>query len=262
MEFWLTEQARLYVLVILCALLWTLESVVPLYRHGRGRLPHAFPNVVLALLLALTNLALSAGTARLADFADRHGIGLFRLLEFSPLMMLIFGVAALDFFGYWAHRLLHQSWLGWQFHRVHHSEAAVDVTTAFRQHPGETVWRMAWQLAGVVIFGLPLWVVVIYLTLSGLNAQLEHANIKLSDRVDLLLRSFFVTPNMHKAHHSRIQKETDTNYSNIFSFWDRLCGTYTPRVNFVELRYGLDGFDDARKQSLRGLLTMPFVKFE
>ena len=61
-------------------------------------------------------------------------------LNFGPLMMLAFGVAALDFFGYWAHRLLHQSWLGWQFHRVHHSEAAVDVTTAFRRHPGETVW--------------------------------------------------------------------------------------------------------------------------
>ena len=66
---------------------------------------------------------------------------------------------------------------------------------------------------------------------------------------------------MHKAHHSRRQKETDTNYSNIFSFWDRLCGTYTARVDFRELRYGLDGFDDAGRQSLRGLLRMPFLRF-
>jgi sterol desaturase/sphingolipid hydroxylase (fatty acid hydroxylase superfamily) len=262
MQFLLSEQARLYTLIVLCALLWTLESVVPLYRYGRGRLPHAFPNVVLALLLVLTNLALSAGTAQLADVADQHNLGLFRLLEFSPLMVLVFGVAALDFFGYWAHRLLHQSWLGWQFHRVHHSEVSVDVTTAFRQHPGETVWRILWQLAAVVLLGLPLWVVAVYLTLSGLNAQLEHANIRLSDRVDGLLRSVVVTPNMHKAHHSRIQKETDTNYSNIFSFWDRLCGTYTPRIDFGELRYGLDGFDAPSRQSLTGLLTMPFVKFK
>lgn len=261
MQFWLSEQARLSALILLCALLWTLESVVPLYRYGKNRLPHAAPNVVLALLLVLTNLALSACTARLAAFTDRHGVSLFRLLEFSPLMTLAFGVAALDFFGYWAHRLLHMSWLGWQFHRVHHSEAAVDVTTAFRQHPGETVWRILWQLGAVVVFGLPLWVVAVYLTLSGLNAQLEHANIRLGDRVDGLLRLFVVTPNMHKAHHSRLRKETDTNYSNIFSFWDRLCGTYTPRVDFAELRYGLDGFDDAGRQSLRGLLKMPFMKF-
>lgn len=262
MQFWLSEQTRLSALILLCALLWTLESVAPLYRYGKNRLPHMVPNVVLALLLVLTNLALSVGTARLTAFTDRHEIGLFHLLEWSPLLIVIFGVAALDFFGYWAHRLLHMSWLGWQFHRVHHSEAAVDVTTAFRQHPGETVWRILWQLAAVVVFGLPLWVVAVYLTLSGLNAQLEHANIRLDDRVDGLLRLFVVTPNMHKAHHSRIQRETDTNYSNIFSVWDRLCGTYTPCVDFGKLRYGLDGFDEAGKQSLRGLLRMPFVKFE
>ena len=174
-------------------------------------------------------------------------------------MKLIVGVVALDFFAYLAHVLLHKSWVGWQFHRVHHSEKAVDVTTAFRQHPGETVWRILWQLAAIVVFGLPLWVVALYLTLSGLNAQLEHANVRLSDRVDGLLRLVVVTPNMHKTHHSRIQKETDTNYSNIFSFWDRLCGTYTARVNFKELRYGLDGFDDTDKQTLRSLLKIPFV---
>src|SRR5215213_1703774 len=260
MQFWISEQARLYALVVLCALLWTLESVAPLYRYGKRRMPHAFPNVVLALLLVLTNLALSAGTARLATFGDRHGIGLFRLLEFSTPMMLVFGVAALDFFGYWAHRLLHRSWLGWQFHRVHHSETTDDVTTAFRQHPGETVWRILWQLAAVALFGLPLWVVVIYLTLSALNAQLEHANVRLGDRADRVLRLLVVTPNMHKAHHSRLQVETDTNYSNIFSFWDRLCGTYTPRVGFDNLRYGLDGFDGPERQTLRSLLKLPFVK--
>lgn len=259
MQFWISEQGRLSSLITLCALLWTLESVFPLYRYGRSRLPHVLPNVALALLLILTNLALSVSSARLAAFSEQYGIGLFFLLELSPLMKLIFGVAALDFFGYLAHLLLHKSWLGWQFHRVHHSEMTVDVTTAFRQHPGETLWRILWQLAAIVIFGLPLWVVVIYLTLSALNAQLEHANIKLSERVDRLLRLVIVTPNMHKTHHSRLQLETDSNYSNIFSFWDRLCDTYTPRVNFKQLSYGLDGFDDRDKQSLRALLKMPFV---
>jgi len=260
MQYLLSEQARLYALILLCAVLWTLESVIPLYRFGRDRLPHAFPNVMLALLLVMTNLALSAGSASLAACTDRNRIGLFILLGLSPLMKLILGVAALDFFGYLAHLLLHKSRLGWRFHRVHHSEIAVDVTTAFRQHPGETVWRILWQLAAIVIFGLPLWVVVIYLTLSGLNAQLEHANIKLNERFDGLLRLFVVTPNMHKTHHSRLRKETDSNYSNIFSLWDRLCGTHTRRVNFKELRYGLKGFDAADKQTLRSLLKMPFAR--
>jgi sterol desaturase/sphingolipid hydroxylase (fatty acid hydroxylase superfamily) len=96
----------------------------------------------------------------------------------------------------------------------------MDVTTAFRQHPGETVWRIGWQLAGIVVFGLPLWVVVVYLSLSSLNSLMEHANIKLPDRLDSLLGLLVVTPNMHKVHHSRLQIQTDSNYANIFSVWE------------------------------------------
>jgi len=76
--------------------------------------------------------------------------------------------------------------------------------------------------------------------------------------LDRWLRLLIVTPNMHKVHHSRGQRETDTNYSNIFSIWDRFFGTYTSVIDFHELRYGLDGFDDKRKQTLRALLRMPF----
>jgi len=257
----LTDQVRLLVLVGLCGLLWSVESIVPLYRYQDSRLRHALPNVALTLILVLTNLVLSFGSAYLAGFTVRNGFGLFTLLGVAAWAQAIIGVAALDLFAYFAHLLLHKSWLGWQFHRVHHSENAVDVTTAFRQHPGETVWRMLWQLSAVVIFGIPLWIVVIYLILSALNAQMEHANIRLDGSVDRLLRLMIVTPHMHKVHHSRDQKQTDSNYSNIFSFWDRLFGTYTAEIDFQRLHYGLDGFDAKERQTLRGLLKMPFMSY-
>lgn len=159
-------------------------------------------------------------------------------------------------------RSMHKSWLGWQFHRVHHSENAVDVTTAFRQHPGETVWRVLWQLAAIVLFGLPLSVVIVYLLLSTLNAQLEHSNIKMNGSLERCLRLLIVTPHMHKVHHSRKQKQTDSNYSNIFSIWDRVFRTYTSEVDFQSLRYGLDGFDVKERQTLNGLLKMPFMTYK
>lgn len=261
MQALLTDQTRLLVLIGLCGLLWSLESIAPLYRYQNSRVRHALPNVALAAILVLTNLALSFSSAYLAGFTVRNGLGLFPMLGLSLSTQGILGVLALDLFGYFAHVLLHKSWFGWQFHRVHHSESAVDVTTAFRQHPGETVWRLLWQLAAVVVFGTPLWVVIIYLILSAVNAQLEHANIKLDSRVDGWLRLLIVTPHMHKAHHSRNQLETDSNYSNIFSFWDRLFGTYTAEIDFKKLRYGLDGFDVEERQTLRGLLKMPFVRY-
>lgn len=257
----LTDQARLVMLIALCGLLWALESIIPLYGFRHSRVRHAMPNVMLTLLLVITNLSLSFSSAYLANFSVRHGIGVFLFLGLPPWVHIIFGVLALDLFAYLAHVLLHKSWLGWQFHRVHHSENAVDVSTAFRQHPGETIWRILWQLLAIVGFGIPLWIVVVYLSLSGLNAELEHANIRLNTHVDRWLRLLVVTPNMHKVHHSRDQRETDSNYSNIFSLWDRLFGTYTSSIDFRRLNYGLDGFDVKERQTLSGLLKMPFVNY-
>lgn len=261
MQVVLTDQARLAMLIALCGFLWALESIIPLYRFRNSRVRHALPNVALTLMLVITNLSLSFSSAYLADFSVRNGIGLFPFLGLSSWIQIIPGVLALDLFAYFAHVMLHKSWLGWQFHRVHHSENAVDVTTAFRQHPGETVWRTLWQLAAIVVFGIPLWVVIVYLIFSSLNAELEHANIRLNLRVDWFLRFLVVTPNMHKVHHSRDQRETDSNYSNIFSLWDRLFGTYTSAIEFCKLSYGLDGFDVQERQTLRGLLKMPFVNY-
>jgi sterol desaturase/sphingolipid hydroxylase (fatty acid hydroxylase superfamily) len=253
----LSEHGRLLELVLLCALLWTVESVVPLRRYPGGRLRHGLPNLVLTALLVGTNVVLSLGSAGLVAYAGQRRFGLL-FLHPPPAVTLVVGVVVLDLLAYVAHVLLHESALGWRIHRVHHCDARVDVTTAFRQHPAETIWRMAWQLAGTLALGLPLWALVVYLVLSATNAELEHANVRVSERVDRWIRLAFVTPHMHKVHHSREQRETDSNYSNIFSAWDRLFGTYTARADLAALRYGLDGVEGERAETVRGLLGLPF----
>jgi sterol desaturase/sphingolipid hydroxylase (fatty acid hydroxylase superfamily) len=251
-----SDSSRVLLLIVGCAVLWSLESAIPLYRGGEGRFRRALPNVGLTALLLLTNFALSFVAAGVAAWVASHRVGLLLVLRLPAFANVIAGIAVLDLFAYVAHVLLHKMPFAWRFHRVHHSDQAVDVTTAFRQHPGETVWRILWQLLAIVLFGLPLWIVLIHLTVSAMNAQLEHANIRLSDRTDRWLRLLFVTPNMHKVHHSRLQRETDSNYANIFSVWDRIFGTYTRRVEFATLRYGLDDVSD--RATFVNLLRMPF----
>lgn len=257
-RFLVSEHGRLVALVLLCGMLWMLESVIPLFRYPGGRLRHGLPNLALTALLVATNVVLSFGSAALVALAGERRFGLLFLHPWPHWATLVAGVIVLDLLAYLAHVLLHKSALGWRFHRVHHSDAHVDVTTAFRQHPGETIWRMAWQLAGTLVLGLPLWAVVVYLLLSATNAELEHANVRVSERVDRWVRFLFVTPHMHKVHHSRDQRETDSNYSNIFSAWDRLFGTYTARADVAALRYGLEGVEGERAETLRGLLGLPF----
>lgn len=257
MELWLNDKFRLVMLLGVCTLLASVEAVLPLFRYRKGRFRRALPNVALTAILVLTNFALTSLSAFLAETMSRNRIGLLAKLQSHHWILAFLGVAGLDLCAYFAHVFLHKIPLGWKFHRVHHSEMEVDVTTAFRQHPGETFWRTAWQCLGIAVLGLPFWIVAVYLSVSSVNALLEHANVRMNDRFDKVLRLLIVTPNMHKIHHSRVIAESDSNYSNIFSIWDRLARTYTARTNCRELHYGIED-SDKQRQSLVRLLGEPF----
>lgn len=246
------EIQRLVVLFGACVLLWGMEFRWPLFALGRDKARHLFPNLVLTSLTILMNVGFAS--------AFRPGRSLLGLWpEAKPFWyQAMLGIALLDLFAWLAHVLLHKLSWGWRVHRVHHSDLAVDVTTALRQHPGETVWRSLWRVLPVTALGIPIPVVALYETLSAANALIEHANIAVPERVDRLLRWLAVTPNMHKWHHSRDARETDTNYGNILSIWDRLFGTFTGQGELGRLRYGLEGFDAS--QSLGGLLRMPIAR--
>jgi sterol desaturase/sphingolipid hydroxylase (fatty acid hydroxylase superfamily) len=141
---------------------------------------------------------------------------------------------------------------------VHHSDPAVDVTTTIRQHPVEGVIRYAFMSAFAISLGAPPAAFAVYRLWSALSGLLEHANVRLPTQIDGLLSLVVTSPNMHKVHHSRAARQTDTNYGNIFSLWDRLFSTFTPARYGTDIVYGLDGSDDPKAQTAAGLLAMPF----
>ena len=63
---------------------------------------------------------------------------------------------------------------------------------------------------------------------------------------------------MHKVHHSRARSETDSNYANLFSFVDRLFGTYTPSSRASSVQYGIAGYDSPDQHSVGAVLWLPF----
>jgi sterol desaturase/sphingolipid hydroxylase (fatty acid hydroxylase superfamily) len=92
--------------------------------------------------------------------------------------------------------------------------------------------------------------------------QMHHANISLPGWLDRALRVIIVTPFMHKVHHSRWQPETDSNYSSLFSFWDRLFRSFRLRDDPRTLRFGLDEFNRPEDHTLRGLLATPLKQVQ
>jgi Fatty acid hydroxylase superfamily len=70
----------------------------------------------------------------------------------------------------------------------------------------------------------PVLAVRIFETLLNVTAMFNHANIRLSDTLDGVIRKLVVTPDMHRIHHSVERDETNSNFGFCSSVWDRLFG--------------------------------------
>src|SRR5436305_6712832 len=180
-------------------------------------------------------------------------------LDWPMWLAIATGIVVLDFsVGYLSHRTMHMWPAMWRFHQGHHSDPFVDVTTTYRTHPVETVWRFLFAIVPVWVLGLPAEAVLVQRLLQATNGVIEHANIRLWAPLDRLLSLVWVTPNVHKIHHSREVAETNSNYANLLTLYDRLLGTYTPAERAASVVYGLDGADPERVGTFPGLLAMPF----
>jgi sterol desaturase/sphingolipid hydroxylase (fatty acid hydroxylase superfamily) len=176
----------------------------------------------------------------------------------SGLPRVVIAVLLFDLWMYAWHYINHKVPFFWRFHRVHHSDAQMDVTTATRFHTGEILFSGILRVPVILLLGMQLWELFIYEILAVIVVQFHHANINLPGKLDDILRWVIVTPHMHKVHHSRWQPETDSNFSTIFSIWDRLGRTFRLHDPLDTIELGLDEFDNEKDQSVRGLFRTPF----
>jgi sterol desaturase/sphingolipid hydroxylase (fatty acid hydroxylase superfamily) len=246
------------IIVALMGLFALIETIVPFFARAEARTGRGSANLGLTVLTFVSNWGLTSAAALVALGASRHGIGLATNLEPTMPTQIAFSIVVLDFSSYIAHRSMHAVPLLWRMHQVHHSDPFVDVSTTYRQHPLEGVWRFVWTIGPAWTLGLPATGIVVYRLVSAVNAILEHANIRVWRPLDGILSLLWVTPNMHKVHHSREGTETDSNYGNIFAIYDRVLGTFTRTDRAFEVAYGLDGVDSRCATSFFGLLSLPF----
>ena len=251
------------IFVIGIALFWTLESIFPLFKNDYKKIGHAGLNLFLTLLNFAVGLGFAWLLLRASLYTTDNQFGILFLFDLPLWIRVIFGVILLDLIGaYFAHWTLHKVKWMWKFHVVHHSDMHVDVTSGFRHHPGEVILRMIFTVSGVLILGLPMGVIMIYQTLSLIFAQITHANVRIPNLIDRPLSYIFVTPNMHKVHHHYQQPYTDSNYGNIFGFWDRIFKTFKEIEKTNAIVYGIDTHMDPKEnENMGNLLSIPFQKY-
>ena len=261
MEFDLTT--RLMLVGVVFALLAVFEVVWPQRKilFGRGARWRGNLGVFLFDVLVI-GIPINGLVFGVLFWAETQHIGIMNGLSLPFVVKFVIGFLALDAMFYFQHRLSHIVPVLWRLHGVHHADTGMDITTANRIHPLETLWVTFLRVLLAVLLGIPIAAFLAFVVTLNLLSMFNHANIRLPEWVDRSLRLLIVTPGMHETHHSVHRHDLDTNFSFVFSFWDRLFGTYRPETTSVngEIMLGIDDFRGVEDTSFVRLMTMPFRK--
>ena len=255
------DQIRLSIFLGVLVLMLVLESLIPRHPTVDSKPRRLAINFSLTGFNVFLIRLLPGGAAvGLAGFAAERGWGLLNHFDWPVAVEMAVGLIFLDLMIYIQHVVLHMIPFFWRFHRVHHSDLDLDVSSGFRFHPIEILGSMIYKMGLVAALGPSVMTVVVFEAILNGMAQFNHSNIKLPLGLDLALRRLLVTPDMHRIHHSVEINETNSNYGFNLSIWDRLLGTYIHdgKKPQPEIVIGVPEYRTPAEVSLAKLVTMPF----
>ena len=209
---------------------------------------------------AIVRIALPVLPVTLAVLCRAKGWGILNAMPMPLWIRIPAGIILLDLSLYLQHLLFHALPLLWRIHQVHHADDGIDVTSSFRYHPFEPLVGTALVLASVSIIGPDPIAVAAFEAALGVTAMFSHGNVRIPSGLDAVLRWMMLTPDMHRVHHSADEWESRRNFSSIFSWWDRIFGTYraAPAAGHEAMVIGLASPVRVGRPSLWGLIILPF----
>jgi len=248
--------------IIIIVMIW--EFVLPKRKLNQSKAKRWLNNVALvALDTVLVKILLPAGAFGVAIWAESKGLGLLNNVDLSPAIKIVAAIIILDMIIYWQHRLFHVVPLFWRLHQVHHADRDIDVTTGLRFHPVEIFLSMLIKFVAVIALGAPAIAVIMFEVILNGMAMFNHGNIRLPKALDSFIRILFVTPDMHRVHHSIFKHETNSNYGFNLSIWDKLFGSYhaQPDLGHDNMTIGLEQYQEKTPtSSILWMLKLPFTE--
>jgi len=240
------DQGHIRLLVFASVLIFmaVAEALWPRKKRVMQRANRWFSNISVSVINTLVIKILGPITAiAVANYALDNGYGLIPILSLPLWLEVLIGFIVLDLLIYFQHVMSHRIPMLWQFHKVHHADRDIDVTTGIRFHPIEALFSMIYKCFFIILLGplplAPLW-------------------------LDKMLRLIIVTPDTHRVHHSTIPKETNSNYGFFLSTWDRLFKTFIeqPKLGHDDMIIGLDQYQTESPATLKWVLKTPFTSGE
>ena len=255
-----TIRIMTFAVVFMAMAMWELAAGRRELMMGRGqRWPTNLAMLVFGVGVVRVMMPLTV--VEIADLGHARGWGLCGLLALPLGVATVVSIVALDLALYLHHLVFHYIPVLWRVHRVHHADPEVDVTTGLRFHPVEFIASTVFKVAAVLALGAPAGAVVIFEILLNVSSMFTHGNVSLPPPVDAMARRLFVTPDMHRIHHSVDRAEHNSNFGFNLAIWDRLCRTYRqdPEGGHDGMTIGLR-VDPRRATALGSALRMPFMR--
>lgn len=243
------------------ALLLVFELIWPYRQPSVSKKSRLMINVSLTLLNSfILTVVFAAATVNTALYVSANHTGLLNMTGLSLWPKAFAAVLFMDFTLYVWHLLNHEVPLFWRFHRVHHSDLNMDVSTATRFHIGELGISAVIKIALIYFIGADLLSVIIFESLLVLTAQFQHSSLRIPSWFEKIFWVLFVPPSMHRIHHSVKIAERNTNYGTILSVWDRLLGTLLRNIDQKKIVIGVGPYREEDRLKLHHLLVMPFTR--
>jgi len=179
---------------------------------------------------------------------DSLGIGLVLvsypyLLEHLALLQIqtswivwLLAFLAIDFAGYWNHRLSHKVNIFWNQHVIHHSSEEFNLACALRQPISNLFGYFAFLLLPAALLGVPNEVIAVLAPIH-LFAQFWYHTQHIGKMG--WLEYVIVTPSQHRVHHAINPEYIDKNLGQLLCIWDRWFGTFQEELDDIPPQYGV-----------------------
>jgi sterol desaturase/sphingolipid hydroxylase (fatty acid hydroxylase superfamily) len=224
-NFWPVELTGEIIAIALLLCFVTLSNIelrFPKIKHTTWQRHRSYhTNLSLFVFNSIVMTVFSVST--LLMIAERYsGSGLLSFVP-SSLLKAVLSLLTIDLMLYLWHQACHRLAFSWLFHRVHHSDSSINVSTAFRLHFVEIFATTCLKVLLIITLGVDKMSVLAMETLILLCTMFHHTNSCF--KYERILGCFMIVPFLHRLHHATERSDYDHNYGIIFSFWDRLFGT-------------------------------------
>lgn len=250
---WMAESSEEFQFILFFGLLFLLMLIEQLFNLRKVTKTKRWrASFVLSVVAILTMMSVPVTFISAAQYAADMNWGLLKYIQMNWIVVGLLTLLLCGFISYITHFLMHKVSLLWRIHRVHHLDTELDVSTTVRFHPFEFIANSVIGIPLILIFGFPVWALMLYELFDVTITLFSHSNFSLPSGIEKVIRYFIVTPDLHRIHHSSYQPETNSNYSAVFPIWDILFRTF--RTNTQEpqhkMELGLEEVRDSRANNI------------